>query len=729
MRKKLFLILLTVALLSSLFVLTAYADNETAEIEELAVETAETGEPAAQVEEIAAETLADSGPAALTVTFDGSKVTWSAFMPPQGQGDQYSLYFVFGLYRIENGKQVVKRGSGNNAFSSSDGSGSTTITSPGRGTWIVEISVYDSAAGGQAIARGQSEAYVNSSGGPETVSRVSLNIMDPVPGNGLPGDLDTDIDVYLSSLSITWYASDSAITYSAIAGGSVSQAIGNAPDGKYLAALVEFDLITSGDVFPYAFDYNNTILNLVNSGTVSIASKTDPNAQKIWLLVDYGKLTRCCTVKFNRGSSWPDDCLENIPSDFSVTTQADGYWTFTLPSTPVPSGKSTEDPLEFIYYTVMDAENPEAVEFRAYKPGDTVRVQVDTSVTEQVITVDYCISYYVEYEIIRAFIGVKPEDLAKSSYSMTVWSYDSESTFYSNLDMSGFVYTLPIKSANIAVDNDGITYATWTFTGLFPLGEFGAMPEETGMDIPGYIRYSDTEGWSNSSTSFELYSYYYKEVSSVALSVTAPAVGKTPDFDPVVTITDPDSAEIDEELGLAWWVYDPEKDDWFEMDPDETFELGKIYGIDVMFWSICPDPPVYRSHSTQPVLSASAPVLDAAAPALSFTAPVLNASVSASPFLSYFFDENTKVTVNGTRLPCNGDGDNAWFMSDPDPDMKCDYVMWLTYSFPKLKETTPTNPPTGDDSHTGLWLTVTLLSASALTAGVYVSTKKKKAEK
>ena len=75
-------------------------------------------------------------------------------------------------------------------------------------------------------------------------------------------------------------------------------------------------------------------------------------------------------------------------------------------------------------------------------------------------------------------------------------------------------------------------------------------------------------------------------VTSIAATITAPALGATPDYHPVFTSTPADSVELDE---ITWYKIaianftGTNEDDWDEMASDEAFTTGYYYAVDMYF--------------------------------------------------------------------------------------------------------------------------------------------------
>ena len=75
-------------------------------------------------------------------------------------------------------------------------------------------------------------------------------------------------------------------------------------------------------------------------------------------------------------------------------------------------------------------------------------------------------------------------------------------------------------------------------------------------------------------------------VTNIAATITAPALGATPDYHPVFTSTPADSVELDE---ITWYkiaIADftgTNEDDWDEMASDEAFTTGYYYAVDMYF--------------------------------------------------------------------------------------------------------------------------------------------------
>ena len=75
-------------------------------------------------------------------------------------------------------------------------------------------------------------------------------------------------------------------------------------------------------------------------------------------------------------------------------------------------------------------------------------------------------------------------------------------------------------------------------------------------------------------------------VTSIAATITAPALGATPDYHPVYASTPENGVEIDE---ITWFKIaaadftGTDEDDWYEMETDETFTTGYYYSVDMFF--------------------------------------------------------------------------------------------------------------------------------------------------
>ena len=75
-------------------------------------------------------------------------------------------------------------------------------------------------------------------------------------------------------------------------------------------------------------------------------------------------------------------------------------------------------------------------------------------------------------------------------------------------------------------------------------------------------------------------------VTNIAATVTAPALGQKPDYDPVIVANPADSVDLEEVYWYKIAVADftgKDEDDWDEMKADEVFEDGYYYSVDMYF--------------------------------------------------------------------------------------------------------------------------------------------------
>ena len=75
-------------------------------------------------------------------------------------------------------------------------------------------------------------------------------------------------------------------------------------------------------------------------------------------------------------------------------------------------------------------------------------------------------------------------------------------------------------------------------------------------------------------------------VTNIAATVTAPALGQKPDYDPVIVANPADSVDLEKVYWYKIAVADftgTDEDDWDEMEADEVFEDGYYYSVDMYF--------------------------------------------------------------------------------------------------------------------------------------------------